>query len=42
MVKRWKAEAIAAKRYKNKGGISLSSEKEEDYNSDTIDNTDLN
>ncbi len=41
MVKRRKIKAIIAKRCRNKGGISLSSKKEKNYNSDTIDNTDL-
>ncbi len=35
-----KTKAIATKHRKNRGGISLSSEKEENYDSNTIDDTD--
>ncbi len=41
MVERRKTEAIAAKRQRARGGISLSSEEEENYESDTEDETDL-
>ncbi len=34
------AKAIAAKRHRNRGGISLFSEKKENYDSDTADDTD--
>ncbi len=40
MVERWKIEAMAAKRQRARGGISLSSEKEENYKNDTRDKTD--
>ncbi len=40
MVERRKTEAMAAKRRRARGGISLSSEEEENYESDTGDETD--
>ena len=41
MMERQKIEAIAARRQRAKGGISLSNKKEENYESDTRDETDL-
>ena len=41
MVKRWKTEAIAAKRCRDGGGISLSSREKRNHKSNTRDNTDL-
>ena len=40
MVERQKTEAMAAKSQRARGGISLSCEKEENYESDTGDGTD--
>ncbi len=40
-VERRKAEAIAAKHHKNRGGICFSNEENENYDSDTADDTDL-
>ena len=40
MVERQKIEAMAAKRQKARGGISSSDEEEENYESDTGDETD--
>ncbi len=40
MVERWKIEVMAAKRQRARGGISSSSEEEENYESDTGDETD--
>ena len=40
MVKRWKIEAMIAKRQRIRGGISLSIEEEKNYESDTRDETD--
>ncbi len=37
MVERWKTEARAAKRQRARGGMNLSSEEEENYESDTGD-----
>ena len=42
IVKRRKTEAIITKRCKNREEISLSSEKEENYDSNTVDDTDPN
>ncbi len=42
MVEKQKAEAIAAKRWKNRGESSVSSEEKDNYDSDTIDDIDLN
>ncbi len=42
IVERRKTKAIAAKRQRAKGGISLSSEEEKNYESDTKDETDPN
>ncbi len=41
MVERWKIEAIIAKRQRVRERISLSSEEEENYESDTKDETNL-
>lgn len=41
MIERQKIEIIAIKCYRNKKGISLCSEKEEDYGNDTKGNTNL-
>ncbi len=41
MVERRKTEAIVAKRYRNRRKISLFSEKEENYDSDIANDTDL-
>lgn len=41
MVKRWKTKAMTAKRQTTRRGISLSSEKEENYENDTKDEIDL-
>ena len=41
MVERWKIETMAAKRQRARRGIDLSSEKKEDYESDTEDEMDL-
>ena len=40
MVERRKTEAIATKRYRDRGGISLSNEEERNYESNTRDDTD--
>ena len=37
VVERWKAEAAAAKRQRDRGGISLSNEDDDNYYSDTDD-----
>ncbi len=42
MVERWKTEAMAAKRQRARGEISLSNKEEENYESDTGDETDPN
>ncbi len=42
MVDKQKIEAIFAKRRKARGGISLSNEEKENYESDTRDETDPN
>ena len=41
IVERQKTEAMAAKRYRERGGISLSSGEERNYESDTGNDTDL-
>ncbi len=40
MIEKQKAEAIAAKHRRNRGGISLSSKEEKNYHSDTVDDED--
>ena len=42
MIERQKIEAMVARRQRAKGGISLSSEEEENYESDTRDETNPN
>ena len=40
IVEKWKTKAIAIKRHRDRGGISLSSKKKENYKSNIKDNTD--
>ena len=42
MVEKWKIKAMAIRRQRARGGISLFSEEKENYKNDTRDKTDLN